>query len=89
MALSVLACIATDEVQVPVCRNALVRFQAWPLYLSLVVVRTHCVVLFEMHKVVTMKNVVLWNETPCRLVEIYGYFGDSADFFLIPEPGSL
>jgi len=32
-----------------------------------------------------MKNIVLWNETPRSLVEIYGYFGESADFILIPE----
>jgi hypothetical protein len=42
-----------------------------------------------MHKAVTMKNIVLWNETPCILVEIYGYFGESADFILVPEHGSL
>jgi len=36
-----------------------------------------------------MKNIVLWNATPCSLVEIYGYFGESAAFILIPEHGSL
>ena len=89
MALSVLASIATDGLQALVCRNSLVRFQRWPLYLSLVVVRTQCIVWFEMHKVVTMKNIVLWNATPYSLVEIYRYFGESAAFILIPEHGSL
>jgi len=42
-----------------------------------------------MHKAVTMKNIVLWNAMPCSLVEIYGYFGESVAFFLIPENGSL
>jgi hypothetical protein len=42
-----------------------------------------------MHKAVTVKNIVLWYATPCSLVEIYGYFGESADFILIPEHGSL
>jgi len=36
-----------------------------------------------------MKNIVLWDATPCSVVEIYGYFGESAAFILIPEHGSL
>ena len=79
MALSVLASIATDGLQAPVCPNALGTF----------VVTTHCVLWFGMHKAVIMKNIIFWNATPFSPVEIYGYFGESAAFILVPEHGNL